>query len=62
MRISWKFEGIYKFPLIILYIIMSSAMFLLYLRHGRSRDCNIEVTLEYGEKIFNYRIEAIVHQ
>jgi len=42
-----------RIPLIILYII-SLAMFLLDLRLGKSRDCNIEVTLEYVEKLFRW--------
>ena len=40
-----------KFLLIILYIIMSLAMFLLVWRLCRSKDSNMLVTLEYGEKL-----------
>jgi len=46
-----EFDGMCRVPLIILYTIISLAMFLamflLDLRLGKSRDCNIEVTLEY---------------
>ena len=45
-------DGMFKIPLIILYIAVSLAVFLLDLRLGKSRDCNIEVTLEYDEKSF----------
>jgi len=52
------FDGMCRVPLIILYIIISLAMFLLNLRLGKSRDCNIEVTLEYVEKSFRQNLAA----
>ena len=48
-----EFDGMCKVPLIILYIIISLTMFLLDLRLGKSRNCNIEVTLEYEERSFS---------
>jgi len=53
-----EFNGMCRVPLIILYIIISLAMFLLDLRLGKSRDCNIEVTLEYVEKSFRQNLAA----
>jgi len=46
------FDGMCKVPLIILFIIISLAIFLLDLQLGKSRNCNKEVTLEYEEKSF----------
>ena len=51
-------DGMFKIPLIILYIAVSLAVFLLDLRLGKSRDCNIEVTLEYDEKSFKQNLAA----
>ena len=51
-------DGICKIPLIILNITVSLAVFLLDLRLGKSRDCNIEVVLEYDEKSFKQNLAA----
>jgi len=50
-----EFNGMCRVPLIIFYIII---MFLLDLKLGKSRNCNIEVTLEYVEKSFRQNLAA----
>ena len=47
-----------KFLLIILYIIMSLAMFLLVWKLCRSKDSNMLVTLEYGENLLKQNLAA----
>jgi len=49
-----EFDGMCRVPLIILCIIIS----LMFLRLGKSRDCNIEVRLEYVEKSFRHNLAA----
>ena len=51
-------DGMCKIPLIILYITVSLAAFLLDLRLGQSRESNLEVTLEDDENSFKQNLAA----